>query len=220
MNFTRKLLASSLIAAGGAVSLAVAFSATAAAEPAVPPANPGVPNLHMIEQFISLAPTNAPELIQGFASAMTGGAIPPATSASVPVAPPPTASAALTLPPAATGLPQTTLPSVTPAALAPAAAVPATTPAVAPGVMLPTAEATLPTVPGLPVPLPQSVKFPGDLATLMPANLAGLLPQPTAPAPVAVPAPVPAPGAPAAATIEKAPGTVGTPPFLPLAALP
>ena len=45
MKFTSKLLATSMIAAAGAVPVALALSATAAAEPAAPPPIPAVPGL-------------------------------------------------------------------------------------------------------------------------------------------------------------------------------
>jgi hypothetical protein len=74
----------------------------------------------------------------------------------------------------------------------------------------------IPNMPFLPVPLPQQVSFPGDLAALMPSGLLpGAKPAAAPVAPAAAPA-APAPAAPAA----PAPGA-GLPPLvMPLSALP
>ncbi|PRC45535.1 hypothetical protein C6A85_94670, partial [Mycobacterium sp. ITM-2017-0098] len=52
MHRTRKLFATTMIAAAGAVSASVAFSAAAAAQPAPAPAPaPAVPGLPMLQQL-------------------------------------------------------------------------------------------------------------------------------------------------------------------------
>jgi hypothetical protein len=78
--------------------------------------------------------------------------------------------------------------------------------------LIPTGEVTMPNVPFLPVPLPQQVNFPGDLASLMPGGLAGAKP---AAAPAAPAAAAPAAAAPAATT-----GAGLSPLLMPLSALP
>ena len=74
----------------------------------------------------------------------------------------------------------------------------------------------MPDVPFLPVPLPQEVSFPADLASLMPAGL-------QVPGLGAKPAPAAAPAAavPGAAATTAAPGATGLAPvLLPVAGLP
>jgi hypothetical protein len=80
-------------------------------------------------------------------------------------------------------------------ASAPAAAAPAQG-------LVPSAEVQLPQVPMSPLPLPQQLNFPGDLASLMPAGtpLANLLPK----SPVAVPAVPAAPAVPAVPAVPAA----------------
>ena len=63
MHRTTKLLATTMIAAAGAITAALTLSATAAAEPAAPPTIPGVPGLPFIDQLAS-APAVAPQLLQ------------------------------------------------------------------------------------------------------------------------------------------------------------
>ncbi|MDO3639703.1 hypothetical protein Q2100_28435, partial [Mycolicibacterium sp. KC 300] len=62
MKFTRKAFATSVIAAVGAVPLALAFSAVATAQPAAPAPVPAVPGLEQL--------ANAPQMLQGMASAL------------------------------------------------------------------------------------------------------------------------------------------------------
>lgn len=197
MEFTRKLFATSMIVAGGAISVALALSPAAAAQPAPAPVPPAVPGMPMMNQL-----ANAPQLLQGLASALTGTATP------APVTPAPTATAALTLP-------QSPLPA-TPA-MAPSTAPALATPA-APG-LLPTGQVNVPDVPLLPVPLPQQVSFPGDLASLMPFG--GLMPNysstPAVPATASV-APATAPVAPATTPATSAAGLA--PLLIPLSGLP
>ncbi|HYZ66608.1 MAG TPA: hypothetical protein VE666_02195, partial [Mycobacterium sp.] len=65
MKFTRKMLASSMIAAAGAIPIALGFSATAAADPAAPPAPaPSVPGLPFLQQ-LATNPAAATTLMQG-----------------------------------------------------------------------------------------------------------------------------------------------------------
>ena len=88
----------------------------------------------------------------------------------------------------------------------------------------------VPSVPFLPVPLPQQLSFPADLAALMPSGLipaakpaaAPAAPAAAAPAaPPAAPAAAAPPAAPAAAAPPAAPPAAGLAPLLmPLSALP
>lgn len=107
----RKAFAASVIAGAGAVATALMLSPSAAAEPAppAPPAPaPAMPNIPFMNQLAGL-PAAAPGLIQGLASAFTGGG----GQSTLPVDPitpsaPPVASASLNLPQApgvATALP-------------------------------------------------------------------------------------------------------------------
>jgi hypothetical protein len=67
MKFTRKMLATSMIAAAGAIPVALGLSATAAAEPAAPAPTPGVPGLPFLQQ-LATNPAAATSLMQGFTS--------------------------------------------------------------------------------------------------------------------------------------------------------
>ena len=186
MHFARKLFAASMIGVAGTVGAALALSAPAAAEPAPAPAPapaaPSIPGL----PFLNLA--NAPMMLQGLASTLSG-----ATGAASPAAVPaatPTASATLNLPPGQGPL------GLAPAAPAAAGAPAANAAAPAAQGLVPSAEVNLPQVPG--TPLPQQVDLPGDLSSLMPAGtpLSNLLPKPAAPAAPAAPgAPAPTTGA-------------------------
>jgi len=166
MKLTRKMLATSVIAAAGAIPLALGLSATAVADPVAAPAPvPSVPGLPFLQQLAS-NPAAATQLMQGLTS-MLGTAQAAAPAA---VTPPPAATASVTLPQPPATLPGATAPLNIPAA----PASPATTPA--------SGQSTTPALP-----------FVGDLAKLMPAGtpLAGLLPTSapaTAPAPAAAPA--------------------------------
>ena len=71
MSRTAKLFAANAIAAAGLCSAALALSPGAAAEPAAPPAVPGIPALTMLQQFAS-NPASALGLLQGAASALNG----------------------------------------------------------------------------------------------------------------------------------------------------
>ena len=88
MSRFAKLFAANAIAAAGLCSAAVALSSSAAAEPAIPPAVPGVPGLNMIQQFAT-NPASMGAVLQTAATALNGasaivGAPVPAT---LPVSP-------------------------------------------------------------------------------------------------------------------------------------
>ncbi len=88
-----------MIAGAGAVATALMLSPTAVAEPAPPPPAPApaMPNIPFMNQLAGI-PAAAPQLIQGLASAFTGGG----GQSTLPVDPitpqPPTATASLNLP--------------------------------------------------------------------------------------------------------------------------
>ena len=80
MKFTRRTLATSMIAAAGAAGVALGLSATAAADPAAaapapaaPAPAPSVPGLPFLQQ-LATNPAAATQLIQGLTS-MLGGAM-------------------------------------------------------------------------------------------------------------------------------------------------
>lgn len=166
---------------------------------------------NIAQQLISSA-ANAPQILQNFATAL--GATPPvsaprtsepglmtvpgisgltpAAPAAVPAAPPSipgvnTPIPGITAPgpaaPAAPTIPwvPVTIPGVTPAA-------PAAAPASVPG-LVPTAKVDLPSLPYLPVQVPQQVSLPGDIPALAAGAIPGGQPQPTAPIPAALNAP-------------------------------
>ena len=175
MDRTTKLLATTMIAAAGAISAALTLSATAAAEPAAPPTIPGVPGLPLIDQLAS-APAWLPSCCRASPRSWPGfrlrpphrwrprrPPVPRSRCRSRQPRPPPPRRQPRRSPPLP-GLAPATAPVAT-APLAPAAA-----PATAPGTLVPTAEVNVPQVPFLPVPLPQQVSFPGDLASLLPAG--------------------------------------------------
>ncbi|MFA5711176.1 hypothetical protein [Mycolicibacterium sp.] len=154
MSVIKSALSTTAIVVGAGAALLTGGIAKAdpAAPAPVPP--PNVPGLSMVEQFVD--PAVAPQLLQNAASVLSGT---PATPAA-PVAPPPVATASVNLPQQLPGMP----------AAAPVA------PATAPAVTQPGAEITLPQVPGLPVPLPQQVNFPGDLVSLIPGTVNAITP--------------------------------------------
>lgn len=71
MSRFAKLFAANAIAAAGLCSAAVALSSTAAAEPAIPPAVPGVPALNMIQEFAT-NPASMGAVLQTAATALNG----------------------------------------------------------------------------------------------------------------------------------------------------
>ena len=99
MKLTRKMLATSMIAAAGATAVALGLSATAAAEPAAPAPTPGVPGLPFLQQ-LATNPAAATSLMQGFTS-LLGSATTPAAAAAPATPPEATASVTLPQPPAA-----------------------------------------------------------------------------------------------------------------------
>ena len=87
MSRTRKLFAANAIAAAGLCSAALALSPSAAAEPALPPAVPGVPGLAMLQQFAT-NPASAAALLQSAATALGGASALTGTPAqTLPVSP-------------------------------------------------------------------------------------------------------------------------------------
>ncbi|MGV0793434.1 hypothetical protein [Mycolicibacterium sp. XJ1819] len=159
MHSTGKLFATTMIAAAGAVSAALALSATAGAQPAPTPPAPAVPGLPFLQQLAN--PAAATQLMQGVTT-LLGSAQTPAA----PATPPPSATASVTLP-QPSSLPGAAAPLNTPATTAPA-----TTPQnVLSG--LPTGLASL-----MPQGLPLSGLLPSAPATTPAAPVA------TAPAPV------------------------------------
>jgi hypothetical protein len=206
MSRIRNALTTTAILVGSSAALLTGGIARADTAPAPPPAIPG---LNMFENLIN--PANAPQLLQAAASVLTGAQAAPVT----PVTPPSLATASVTLPqqPAATvpgaaafpgivpgaatlpGIVPPTVPAATvPAATAPATVFPGIMPATPPATpvangLIPTGELTLPSVPGLPIPLPQRLAFPGDLASLLPGSPgAAVSPGAAATAPGIIPA--------------------------------
>ncbi len=207
------LRATTVVVGSSTVLLVGGLMGTAHADPAPP-----VPVPNIGEQLVTSA-ANAPQVLQNLATAL--GAQPPAppplASAAIKVPQPPQAAVpgvgavpgASAIPGATSAVPgaPSLLPGVTAAAPAATTAAPGiagipgltpTVPAPAapaptgPAALLPQAQLNLPQVPFLPVPLPQQVSFPGDLAALTP----GGVPAPRGVAPVAsvpVTAPVASP---------------------------
>jgi hypothetical protein len=205
------LLRATAVVVGSSAALLTGGIAHADTAPPAP-----VPNIGSIGQQLA----NAPQLLQGLTSAL-GGA--PAT----PPTPPPMASADIRVPqlpanvpgasalapPATSPAPGTSaampgLNSILPgtAASVPSAAPGVAAPAAGPGQLMPNAQVSLPNVPFSPVPLPQQVSLPGDLASLAP----GGVPVPRG----MTPPPAPAPSA------TTAPGVINNPILIPLSALP
>jgi hypothetical protein len=193
MHRTRKMFATSMIAAAGAVSAAVALSAGAAAQPAPLPAPapapapaPEVPGMQFLQQ-LAANPAAATQLMQGFANLM--GTTPAATATTTPATPVtgPGATASINLPQPANVLPGAT-------------ALPGGNLTTVPVGNTTTVPATAPAAPASPLSgLTDSLGVPGGLASLLPSGtpLAGLLPTDAAApvaAPVAAPAAAPAPG--------------------------
>lgn len=81
-----KLFAANAIAAAGLCSAALALSPSAAADPAVSPAVPGVPALNMLQQFAT-NPASAAALLQTAATALGGASSIAGAPATVPVSP-------------------------------------------------------------------------------------------------------------------------------------
>jgi hypothetical protein len=160
------LLRAAAVVVGGSAALSAGGIANADPAPPVPAPNIG-------QQLISSV-ANAPQMLQGLATAL--GATPPA-----PATPPPLASASLQMP----QLPSAAVPGAASALPGAASLLPGanslvpgattSTPAALPGLspaatgpaqLLPSAQVGLPQVPFLPVPLPQQLSLPVDLASL------------------------------------------------------
>ncbi|MGH3633000.1 MAG: hypothetical protein ACRDTS_02625, partial [Mycobacterium sp.] len=183
--------ATAVVAGSSAALVSGGLLGTAHADPAPP-----VPVPNMGQQLVNAA-ANAPQMLQSLATAL--GAKPPA-----PATPPPLAGVALQpphLPPsaatpgAASPLPgpasllpganslvpgaNSLLPGATPAA---PAGIPGLSPtATGPAQLVPSAQVDLPQLPFMPVPLPQQMSLPGDLASLTPGGVPhGIQPGPTA----------------------------------------
>jgi hypothetical protein len=191
----------------GGLTAALLTGGIAHADPAQPVP---IPDLGGIGGQLASVAANAPQALQNAGTAL--GVLPPPK----PIAPPPLAGASITVPqpgsaavpaaPAAPALPGTTagIPGVTsPVPGAPAVqvpqplAVPGTTaaaPATGPGQLLPQGQLKLPQVPFRPVPLPQQVSLPGDLASLAPCGVP--IPRGVVPTGPAVAAPAAAAAAP------------------------
>ncbi len=198
-----KLFAANVIGAAGLCSVALALSPSAAADPGVSPAVPGVPGLSMLEQFVT-NPASAAAVLQTAATALSGAGGLTGAPSTLPISP--IGGAPATLP-------------ISPNGGVPAA--PATAPAAN---AIPGGSVTAPLIPLL-----NQLGMPGDLASLTPSNMPfpvkvgdSLAVGQPAPAPVATgvagPAGVPAATGPAIA--PTTPGGAGLGQLLPLSALP
>ncbi|OBI44625.1 hypothetical protein A5707_02910 [Mycobacterium kyorinense] len=201
------LLRAAAVVAGG--SAALLAGGIAHADPAVP-----VPAPNIGEQLVNTA-THAPQMLQTLATAL--GATPPAPST-----PPPLAGATIRAPQQPGGAPNaaSSVPGVNSLLPGTTTGTPATAPGASTGIpgltptapaapaspaqLMPTAQLDMPQVPFLPVPLPQQVSLPGDLASLAPGGL---------PVPHGMQAGTPAVSAPAATAPSN-------PLLIPLSALP
>ena len=86
MSRFAKLFAANAIAAAGLCSSAVALSSSSAAEPAIPPALPGIPGLNMIQQFAT-NPASMGAVLQTAATALNGASQMVGAPATLPVSP-------------------------------------------------------------------------------------------------------------------------------------
>jgi hypothetical protein len=187
-TFWTLVRATAVVTGTSAALLVGGLLGTAHADPAPP-----MPAPNIGEQLVTSA-ANAPQVLQNLATAL--GAQPPApaplASAGIKVPQPsaaglpaPTSAipgAAPTIPGPTSLVPGATaaapaatsaapgiagIPGLTPTIPAPAAPAPATGPAG----LLPSAQVDLPQVPFLPMPLPQQVSLPGDLASVVPGGV-------------------------------------------------
>jgi hypothetical protein len=196
-----KLFAANVIGAAGLCSVALALSPSAAADPGVSPAVPGVPGLSMLEQFAT-NPASAAALLQTAATALGGASALTGAPSTLPVSP--------------IGGAPSTLP------VSPIAGAPATAPAAN---AIPGGSITAPLIPLL-----NQLGMPGDLASLAPSNmpfpvkvgdsLAVGNPQPVAPVSTGVAGPAGVPPATSPAIAPTTPGGAGLGQLLPLSALP
>ena len=74
MSRLAKLFAANAIAAAGLCSAAIALSASATADPVIPPSVPGVPALNMIQQFAT-NPASFGAVLQTAATALNGASV-------------------------------------------------------------------------------------------------------------------------------------------------
>jgi hypothetical protein len=184
-------------------NLATALGATPPAPLAPPPLASAAIRM---PQSAAAAVPGAPAVIPGVTSGIPGAtsAIPGATAAvpgitsAIPGATPGLPGITSGVPAATAGLPgiTSTVPGATAGLPGITSTVPGATaagPASGPAQLVPSAQLHLPTLPFLPVPLPQQASFPGDLISLasggMPTARAGTQPStPVASTPVAAPA--------------------------------
>jgi len=169
------LRATAVVVGSSAALLTGGLLGTANADTGQPAPAPNI-----AEQLANSA-ASAPQVLQNLTTALTGTQPTPPT-------PPPLASAAIQVPqpgpaavpgatalaPAATSaLPGTAVPGMAPLVpgTAPLSGTTVATPATGPSQLLPNAKVSLPNVPFLPVPLPQQVSLPGDLASLAPGDV-------------------------------------------------
>jgi hypothetical protein len=192
-----KLFAANVIGAAGLCSVALALSPSAAADPGVSPAVPGVPGLAMLEQFAT-NPASAAALLQTAATALSGAGGLTGTPSTLPVSP--IGGAPATLP-------------VSPIAGAPAASA------------IPGGSITAPLIPllnqlGMPGDLasltPSNMPFPVKVGD----SLAVGAPAPVAPVSTGVAGPAGVPVATSPAIAPTTPGGAGLGQLLPLSALP
>jgi hypothetical protein len=97
MSRISKLFAANAIAAAGLCSAALALSPSAAADPGVSPAVPGVPALNMFQQFIT-NPASAAAILQSAATALGGASALTGAPSTLPISPIGGAPATATLP--------------------------------------------------------------------------------------------------------------------------
>jgi hypothetical protein len=190
MSRISKLFAANTIAAAGLCSVALALSPSAAADPGVSPAVPGMPGLAMLQQ-IATNPASAVALLQTAATALGGASALTGAPSTLPVSP-------------IGGVPAT-MP------ISPIGGVPATAPAAPAANAIPGGSITAPLIPLL-----NQLGMPGDLASLTPSNmpfpvkvgdnLAVGAPAPVAPVSTEVAGPA---GVPAATSPAIAPTTGG-----------
>ena len=194
-RFAKSFAANAIAAAGPIIAglgAALALSATASAEPVLPPAVPDVPALSAIQQ-LATNPAGMGAILQSAASALNGASQVISPSQTLPVSPIDVTGTAPLAPALSPALSPAMSPALSPA-LAPAAAVP--TPA----------SALLGPASGL-VPLLNQMGIPANLINLPPAAtpVAPAAVAPLAPlAPIAA-APAVAPLAPAAAAVPLLP---------------
>jgi hypothetical protein len=112
MSRFAKLFAANAIAAAGLGAAAIAMSATAAAEPALPPVMPGIPALNVIQQLASDPASMGGAVLQTAATALNG--------ASAMVGAPAPNTLPISPIPGAPGVPAAPLPAAPAAPVAPA----------------------------------------------------------------------------------------------------